>query len=97
MRAAYPVFRVLFPNQVIRADDLARAMVHVAISGMGERRSQVLENRGIRAMGDGQTGNSADWLPDQGHYSLISAAARRRIIATQKTRWAEWRTQHKKK
>jgi hypothetical protein len=55
------------------------------------------KNRGIRAMGDGQTGNSADCLPDQGHYSLISAAARRRIIATQKTRWAEWRTQHKKK
>jgi len=27
MRAIYPVFRALFPNQVIRADDLARAMV----------------------------------------------------------------------
>src|SRR5882672_10845969 len=27
LRAIYPVFRVLFPNQVIRADDLARAMV----------------------------------------------------------------------
>jgi uncharacterized protein YbjT (DUF2867 family) len=25
LRAMYPVFRVLFPNQVIRADDLARA------------------------------------------------------------------------
>ena len=25
LRAIYPVFRVLFPNQVIRADDLARA------------------------------------------------------------------------
>jgi hypothetical protein len=24
LRAIYPVFRVLFPNQVIRADDLAR-------------------------------------------------------------------------
>ena len=43
-------FRVLFPNQVIRADDLARAMVHVAVSGTGERRSLVLENRDIRAM-----------------------------------------------
>ena len=27
LRAIYPAFRVLFPNQVIRADDLARAMV----------------------------------------------------------------------
>ena len=27
LRATYPVFRILFPNQVIRADDLAQAMV----------------------------------------------------------------------
>src|SRR5207244_793320 len=27
VRATYPVFRLLFPNQVIRADDLARTMV----------------------------------------------------------------------
>ena len=27
LRAIYPAFRLLFPNQVIRADDLARAMV----------------------------------------------------------------------
>lgn len=50
MRAIYPAFQALFPNQVIRADDLARAMVHVAVSGTGERRSLVLENRDIRAM-----------------------------------------------
>jgi uncharacterized protein YbjT (DUF2867 family) len=50
LRAIYPAFRVLFPNQVIRADDLGRAMVHVAISGAGERRSLVLENRDIQAM-----------------------------------------------
>jgi len=36
MRAIYPAFRVLFPNQVIRADDLARAMVDVAIRGSVE-------------------------------------------------------------
>jgi hypothetical protein len=30
LRAIYPVFRVLFPNQVIPADDLARAMVESA-------------------------------------------------------------------
>jgi uncharacterized protein YbjT (DUF2867 family) len=31
LRAMYPAFRVVFPNQVIRADDLARAMVDVAV------------------------------------------------------------------
>ena len=35
LRAIYPVFRVLFPNQVIRADDLARAMVDAAVRGTG--------------------------------------------------------------
>jgi uncharacterized protein YbjT (DUF2867 family) len=50
LRAIYPFFRVVFPNQVIRADDLARAMVDVAIGGRGEHRSLVLENRDIRAM-----------------------------------------------
>jgi len=52
MRAIYPAFRTLFPNQVIRADDLARAMVHIAISGTGERQSLILENRDIRNMID---------------------------------------------
>jgi uncharacterized protein YbjT (DUF2867 family) len=50
LRGIYPAFRVLFPNQVIRADDLARAMVDVAIQETGERRSVVFENRDIRAM-----------------------------------------------
>jgi uncharacterized protein YbjT (DUF2867 family) len=50
LRTVYPFFRVLFPNQVIRADDLARAMVDLAISGTGESGSLVLENRDIRAM-----------------------------------------------
>ena len=31
LRAAYPVFRALFPNQVIRADNLAWAMVNVVV------------------------------------------------------------------
>ena len=31
LRGIYPVFRVLFPTQVIPADDLARAMVDVAV------------------------------------------------------------------
>ena len=50
LRAIYPAFRVLFPNQVIRADDLARAMVHVAARGTDERCGPVFENRDIRAM-----------------------------------------------
>ena len=51
MRVIYPVFRVLLPNQVIRADDLAEAMVDVVVRGAGEhRRTLVLENRDIRAM-----------------------------------------------
>lgn len=52
MRAIYPVFRVLFPNQVIRADDLGRAMVDVAIRETRESRNFVLENRDIRAMAE---------------------------------------------
>ena len=49
LRAIYPVFRVLFPNQVIRADDLARVMVEVAVRGPQERPGLVLENRDIQA------------------------------------------------
>ena len=50
LRAVYPVFRVLFPNQVIRADDLGRVMVDLALSETGEFRNLILENREIRAM-----------------------------------------------
>ena len=49
-RAIYPAFRLLFPNQVIRADDLARVMVDVAVCGTGEHRGPVFENRDLRAM-----------------------------------------------
>src|SRR4029077_549583 len=31
LRGIYPAFRVVFPNQVIRADDLGRAMVDVVV------------------------------------------------------------------
>lgn len=48
LRAIYPALRVLFPNQVIRADDLARTMVDVTVRGTGEGRTLVLENRDIR-------------------------------------------------
>jgi uncharacterized protein YbjT (DUF2867 family) len=50
LRAIYPAFRVLFPNQVIPADELGRAMVDVAVGGTGEPGGQILENRDIRAM-----------------------------------------------
>ena len=50
LRAVYPVFRVLFPNQVIRADDLGQAMVTVVVRGTVERECLVFENRDIRAM-----------------------------------------------
>jgi len=61
LRAIYPAFRILFPNQVIRADDLARAMVDVAIRGEGERGGLVFENRDIRAIAVASShGNPAD-------------------------------------
>ena len=50
MRALYPVFRLLFPNQVIRADDLGWAMVDVVLRQTQERQCLVFENRDIRAM-----------------------------------------------
>ena len=50
LRTVYPVFRVLFPNQVIRADDLARTMVDLVLRQTHERQGLILENRDIRAM-----------------------------------------------
>jgi uncharacterized protein YbjT (DUF2867 family) len=50
LRGVYPFFRLLFPNQVIRADDLALAMVVAAVSGTGLRGGPVFENRDIRAI-----------------------------------------------
>ena len=48
LRAIYPVFRVLFPNQVIPADQLATAMVHIVLQETGKRARVILENRDIR-------------------------------------------------
>src|SRR6202045_3554726 len=51
LRGIYPAFRLLFPNQVIPADDLARAMVDVAVRSAGsERPAVVFENRDIRSL-----------------------------------------------
>jgi len=48
LRWIYPLFRTLFPNQVIRADDLARAMVDVVVLATAE--GPIFENRDIRTM-----------------------------------------------
>jgi uncharacterized protein YbjT (DUF2867 family) len=50
LRAIYPAFRALFPNQVIPADDLARAMIDVVVRDTRESGSRILENRDIRTM-----------------------------------------------
>jgi uncharacterized protein YbjT (DUF2867 family) len=50
LRVIYPAFRVLFPNQVIPADDLARAMVDVAVRETRETGGVVFESRDIRAI-----------------------------------------------
>jgi uncharacterized protein YbjT (DUF2867 family) len=52
LRSVYPAFQLLFPNQVIRADDLAKAMVDVAIRSGAGRKQVILENRDIRARVD---------------------------------------------
>jgi uncharacterized protein YbjT (DUF2867 family) len=49
LRAIYPAFQLPFPNLVIRADDLAHAMVDVSIEGTVHE-TRVFENRDIRAM-----------------------------------------------
>jgi uncharacterized protein YbjT (DUF2867 family) len=50
LRAVYPAFRMVFPDLVIRSDDLARAMVDVSVGEKGERASVVFENRDIPAL-----------------------------------------------
>jgi len=50
LRAVYPAFRLLFPNQVIRADDLAQVMVDAAVRGTGDHAGPIFENRDIRAL-----------------------------------------------
>jgi len=50
IRAIYPAFRLLFPNRVIRADDLGWAMVDVVFRQTQKRQGLVFENRDIRAI-----------------------------------------------
>ena len=58
MRGIYPVFRTLLPNQVIRADDLARAMVDVVVSGNAN--GPIFENRDIRTIVESLHFSAAD-------------------------------------
>ena len=60
LRAIYPAFRVLFPNQVIPADDLARTMVDVAVRATRNGRTIVLENRDIRHLAAGGASSALD-------------------------------------
>jgi uncharacterized protein YbjT (DUF2867 family) len=48
LRTIYPVFQTLFPNQVIRTDDLARAMIDVVV--LENEQGPVFENSDVRAM-----------------------------------------------
>ena len=52
LRSVYPVFQLLFPSQVIRADDLAESMVDIAVRAGARTEQVILENRDIRAMVD---------------------------------------------
>ena len=60
LRGIYPAFRVLFPNQVIRADDLARVMIDAAVQGAPLHPEPVFENRDIRAMVESPRRTSKD-------------------------------------
>jgi uncharacterized protein YbjT (DUF2867 family) len=50
LRLIYPAFQIQFSNRVIPADDLARAMVDVAVQETGKSGGLILENPDIRAM-----------------------------------------------
>lgn len=50
LRVIYPVFRLLFPNLVIRSDDLASVMVDVTVGGTQNRGGVIFENRDVLAM-----------------------------------------------
>ena len=50
MIGAWPTRPSGLERRVIRADELAEAMVDVVVLGAGKSRSLVLENRDIRAM-----------------------------------------------
>ncbi len=48
LRSIYPMFKLLFPDLVIRTDDLARAMVETTVQKTLGRGSTIFENHDIR-------------------------------------------------
>jgi uncharacterized protein YbjT (DUF2867 family) len=50
LRSVYPAFQLLFPNQAIRADDLATSMVDIVVRTDEKTEQVILENRDIRNM-----------------------------------------------
>jgi uncharacterized protein YbjT (DUF2867 family) len=52
LRLAYPAFRKIFPNLVIRSDDLARVMVDVSVFETTDGPSLTFENRDILIMAE---------------------------------------------
>jgi hypothetical protein len=50
LQGVYPMLRLMFPNQVVRADELAGAMVDLAVRGAGESEDLIFENRDILAI-----------------------------------------------
>jgi uncharacterized protein YbjT (DUF2867 family) len=50
LRAVYPIFRRLFPNQVVRADDLGCVMVNAVVRRSVDRGGTIIENPVIRTM-----------------------------------------------
>jgi hypothetical protein len=60
MRAAYPVLRTLLPSQVVRSDDLAQAMVDVAVERAGQREALIFENSDIRAWAESRRSREPD-------------------------------------
>ena len=49
LRSIYPAFKLLFPGQVIRADDLGRVMVDILLGDTRAGGGLVLENRDIQS------------------------------------------------
>ena len=66
LRAIYPMFRVLFPSQVIGSDDLARVMVDVVVRKTAERGGLVTENPTSKRWSKRFTGNE-DFLACSGN------------------------------
>jgi hypothetical protein len=87
LRAIYPAFRMLFPNQVIRADDLGRAIVEVVVreTRRAEARSsrtatfEPWSNRFTPQGGDPATGSQARKFLFE--FKVCVCAGRRPLLA----------------